>query len=156
MTAVEDRTAPVATRSSALPRWARRLLFGCCLFALVGLGAAVLTFVWVDRSPSGVILSDDGPRPTIDPVTQDVTFIIPAGTAQRQAAGEQVVVLPSRIGIKVGQRLSIRNDDDKAVVIGPFFVAPQEVSTYRFSTPRIIEGACELHPVGTFTVEVRA
>ena len=58
--------------------------------------------------------------------------------------------------IKVDQRLSLRNDDDKAVVIGPFFVAPRETSTYRFSSPRVIVGACDLHPSGEFTVEVTA
>ncbi len=107
------------------------------------------------RSP-WVSLSDDGPAPFVDPVSHDITFVIPAGTAQRQAAGEKVVVLPTRVGIKVGQRLSLRNDDSKAVVIGQFFVGPHETSTFRFSSPRQIYGACDLHPSGSFLVEVTA
>lgn len=140
-----------------LPGWARSLLVASCCFALIGAGVAIVAATRDGDPLDGVVeLSGDGPEPFIDETTGAVTFVIPAGTAQRQAAGEQVVVLPTRVGIKVDQRLSLRNDDDKAVVIGPFFVAPRETSTYRFSSPRVIVGACDLHPSGEFTVEVTA
>lgn len=167
-TAPTDSSAPpgsgAATRSGApggrwggLPRWARAMLVASGAFALAGGALAVVAATRSDDGPGAVVaLSDDGPAPIVDAATGAVTFVIPAGTAQRQAAGEKVVVLPTKVGIKVDQRLSLRNDDDKAVVIGPFFVAPHETSTYRFSTPRVIVGSCDLHPSGEFTVEVTA
>jgi len=150
----DEPTLDTASRAR-LPRWLRSVLVVSAVFALAGVALAGWTFV-AGGDDQLVQLSDDGPRPVVDPVTREVVFTIPAGTAARQAAGEQVVVLPTRVGIKVNQKLSIRNDDDQAVVIGPFFIAPHEVSTYRFSSPRVIEGACDLHPSGRFVVEVTA
>lgn len=146
---------PIGSRPASL-RAARLVLVASVVFAAVGLAIGGIGLVRSNREPNWVSVSSDGPAPQLDPLTHEVTFVVPAGTARRQAAGEAVVVLPSRVTIKVEQRLSIRNDDDKAVVIGPFFVAPHGVSTYHFASPRTLEGACELHPSGQFTVEVTA
>ncbi|MGE0727814.1 MAG: hypothetical protein AB7O92_13075 [Acidimicrobiia bacterium] len=143
-----------------LPRWAVVLVAVSCCFALLGIGVAAFSVLGggggADPLAGIVEVSDDGPAPMVDEATRAVTFVIPAGTAKRQAAGDRVVVLPSRVAISVGQTLHLRNDDDRAVVIGPFFVGPGETSTYRFSSPRVIAGACDLHPSGEFTVEVTA
>lgn len=148
-----------ATRRAGLPRWAIALLAVSGCFALLGIGVAAVAVLGDgggDPLAGIVTTSDDGPAPLVDAATRAVTFVVPAGTAKRQAAGEKVVVLPTRVGIKVGQTLHLRNDDDKAVVIGPFFVGPHETSTYRFSSPRVIVGACDLHPSGEFALEVTA
>lgn len=81
-------------------------------------------------------------------------YVIPPGTAERVAAGEQVDVIPLRIEAMVGETIEIVNEDDRVNQVGVFVVGPGQTVRQRFTTPGVLEGACDVHPQGTFTIEV--
>jgi hypothetical protein len=86
----------------------------------------------------------------------DWEFVIPLGTAERLARGEQVFIMPSPLDVKVGQVISIRNDDDKAQLVGPFFVGAHQTMVQRFASPGTLQGACQIHPSGQLVVNISA
>lgn len=77
-----------------------------------------------------------------DPRT--VEFVVPAGTAARLAAGEKVVVMPDRIELRVGDSLSIRNDDVVDQSVGPFFVGAGNTVKFTYGKAGTFEGYCAL------------
>lgn len=81
-------------------------------------------------------------------------YVIPAGSGERIAAGEQLDILPRELGATVGESIVIRNDDDVAHSVGPWFVGPGETLRQQFLTEGVYEGACSVHPDGAFTVTV--
>lgn len=106
-----------------------------------------------------VVNSDDATYATLAPeIAADgtITYVIPAGTRARIAAGEDIAVIPASITIGVGQKLVLRNEDDSAHIAGPFFVGAGEESSYSFSEPKVIAGECTIHPSGQFEIRVEA
>jgi hypothetical protein len=83
-------------------------------------------------------------------------YVIPAGTAARVDVGEQVDLLPSRLVVHVGDRLVIRNDDDRAQHMGPLVVDAHSVLKMRFARAGTIEGVCTLNEEGTAKIVIRA
>lgn len=91
-----------------------------------------------------------------DEVDFEHDYVIPAGTADRIAAGEVVELVPAVLEVEVGDAIRIVNDDDEGHVVGVFYVGPGETLTKRFMAPGELTGACALHSGGEFTVLVRA
>lgn len=81
-------------------------------------------------------------------------YVIPAGTADRIAAGERVEVVPGEIRARVGDAIRIVNRDRVAHALGPWFVGPGEVVSQRFASPGTLEGACNVHRSGQLRVVV--
>lgn len=79
-----------------------------------------------------------------EPAGEDYTVVVPAGTAARIAAGDQVELMPERLELSVGDRLVIENRDDAAVTVGPFAVRPGETFRYRFANPGRYIGFCTI------------
>lgn len=84
----------------------------------------------------------------------DHDFVIPAGTADRIAAGEQIEIVPAELVVEVGDALRIVNEDAADHVVGVFFVAAGETLTQRFNSTAVLEGECSVHPSGSFTLRV--
>jgi hypothetical protein len=84
------------------------------------------------------------------------TITIPAGTAEKLAAGEDVALIPTDLRFHLRDRLVILNNDVAAHQVGPFTVAPGERLEKRFSEAATIAGFCSLHPGGRITIEVDA
>lgn len=80
---------------------------------------------------------------------------VPAGTADRIAAGETVELLPATLEVAVGDRLEIVNDDDVVHEVGPYTVAPNQTLRQSFTSPGTLEGACSLHSSGSIRIVVR-
>ncbi len=114
------------------------------VIALVAVAVAA-----VGCSPSAPQVEAAGRNATVDK-----RYVIPAGTAKRIAAGESVRVLPERLTLKVGQVISIRNDDDAGQIVGPFFVAAHSSMTERFTTPGHFVGKCSVHLSGQIVLDV--
>lgn len=78
---------------------------------------------------------------------RQLVYAIPAGTAARLAAGEEVSVLPSTIRLTIGERdtLIIRNDDRETVTIGPFRIEPGQQFRQQFNTPGTYDLTCSVH-----------
>lgn len=76
-----------------------------------------------------------------------VTYIIPPGTSQRLAAGQEVVDFPNELIFTIGLQdtLVIENQDDTVHTLGPFVVLPHTTLTKRFNQARVYESVCTFH-----------
>lgn len=81
---------------------------------------------------------------------------IPAGTADRQAAGEDLELIPAELELHVGDTLRIVNKDDSYQTLGPYEVAPYQTLVQRFTQPGEIQGSCSLHPSGQVKIVITA
>lgn len=73
-----------------------------------------------------------------------VEVVVPEGTAARLRSGEDVVVMPERLDLRVGQTLVIRNEDVEDASVGPYSVAAGETLSVRYGQPGRFEGTCPL------------
>ena len=80
---------------------------------------------------------------------------VPAGTAERIAAGEEVELLPRTLEVSVGDTLEIHNLDDTPHDVGPYSVAAGQTLRQTFTSPGTLQGLCTLHPSGEITIVVR-
>ena len=83
-------------------------------------------------------------------------FEIPAGTAARLAAGEDVEVLPSDLDFNLRDRLVVTNYDSETHQIGPFIVAPGAQIDEKFSDAVSFNGFCSLHSDASINIDVKA
>lgn len=108
---------------------------------LVWLTVAVLAVLAV---PATLVLASvlgDG-----DDAPQELVVEIPAGTGERIAAGEDVEILPPEVNLEVGDRILLRNDDDRVHTVGPMTVRPGESLLQVFGQAGRFEGNCTLIP----------
>jgi hypothetical protein len=114
--------------------------------------AAVLALILGGCGDTGgradIEVMDDGG----DAVTHE--FVIPFGTSQRLAGGEQIAIVPQELAVNVGDTIRIRNDDAFGSQVGIFHVGAGETVTMKFTTPGTLTGACDVHPSGEFTIQV--
>lgn len=73
-----------------------------------------------------------------------VEIVVPEGTAKRLRAGEDVVVMPERLELDVGQTLLIRNEDVEEASVGPYAVGAGKTLSIRYGRPGSFEGFCPL------------
>lgn len=88
---------------------------------------------------------------------RQVVYIIPAGTADRIEAGETVDVLPASIELERGVRdtLIIRNEDTRAIQVGPYLIGPGQQFRQRYSSRGTFDLLCTLHANQQMQVIVR-
>lgn len=119
--------------------WRRAALAGgaAALAALLACGA------WAALAPL-----PDGPR--------EVTYVIPRGTAARQARGAEVRVLPDVLRFTVGVRdmLVLRNEDEVAATLGPVRLEPGQTYRLPFRAPVTFQLACSVHREGAVAIVV--
>lgn len=80
--------------------------------------------------------------------------VIPSGTAERLAAGEDVALLPDDLHFRLRDRLVVVNEDVASHQVGPFTVASGQRLERRFSEAATVEGFCSLHASGRITIEI--
>jgi hypothetical protein len=116
--------------------------------------AAALTWL---AGCGGGSSSQDAPRVEAAPdaTSPDRSFVIPEGTGDRVAAGEDVELVPSPLVLSVGDVVQIRNDDSIGYDVGPFYVGPHETMTQRVASKGSYTSSCGLHPTGEITVTVQ-
>lgn len=92
-----------------------------------------------------------------DAEARQLVFVIPPGTVARQAAGEQVSILPDTITLTLGQRdtLVIRNDDSQPVQIGPFKIAPGQRFEQQYFNRGTFDLVCTLHQTQRLKVVIQ-
>ncbi len=83
-------------------------------------------------------------------------YVIPFGTAQRLEGGEKIELVPQTLKVEVGDSIRIRNEDAYGSQVGIFHVGAGETVTMKFTKPGTLTGACDVHPSGVFTIDVRA
>ncbi|MDJ0961524.1 MAG: hypothetical protein QNJ88_12765 [Acidimicrobiia bacterium] len=85
----------------------------------------------------------------------DYLYLIPDGTAELMAEGEQVEIIPGNLDVRVGEVIRVVNEDDEGHFVGIFYVGPGETVTQRFASPGEFEGNCTIHPSGRLVLTVR-
>lgn len=125
--------------------------------ALSALAVIVVASVWV----IGDGLRGDSDEPFVVDSAQGVSefehdYVIPAGTADRIAAGERLEIVPAELVVRVGESIRIANEDDTDHLVGLFFVGAGQTVTQRFRSEGTLEGECSVHPSGEFRIVVEA
>ena len=83
-----------------------------------------------------------------------VTFVIPPGTAQQLANGEEVISFPNDLTFVVGDTIVIDNQDDAVHTFGPFTILPHTTLTKRFNTAKVYQNSCTFHQGRQMTLVV--
>jgi len=115
--------------------------------ALIVAGTLVAGCSGSDRS--GALVEED-----ITAAVFDYDYLIPAGTADRIAAGEPVNILPAQLEVTIGEVIRIVNEDDEGHFVGIFYVGAGETVTQRFVAEGEFVGTCSVHPSGELTLNV--
>jgi plastocyanin len=102
-----------------------------------------------DAATGKVQVSDVG-----DDADFEFDYVIPPGTADRIAAGEEVEIVPQELVMNVGESIRIVNDDEVGHIVGVFYVGAGETLTQRFDSAGELSGECSVHPSGSFTLRV--
>lgn len=104
--------------------------------------------------------SEDSSRLTATPVTTvpgpyDYDYLIPEGTADLIAMGEDPGIMPNSLDVKVGETIRIVNDDTVGHTVGTFYVLAGTTLAHRFERAGVFEGECSTNPADTFILTVR-
>lgn len=91
---------------------------------------------------------NDAPAPT------DFHYVIPEGTMGRALAGGAPQIFPESLTVRVGDSITIVNNDTEDQTIGPYEVPAGTTVRQRFASPGILEGACLFSPGGSFQLRV--
>ena len=93
-----------------------------------------------------------------DPDTRDeanrVELVIPAGTADRIAAGEPALGIPKRMSFVEGDLLIVRNQDSVGHQLGPVWVPPQSSGVLEIGAASDYSYTCSFSDTKTFGLEV--
>lgn len=84
------------------------------------------------------------------------SFVIPAGAGYDIENGKPLDILPGELNAQLNETIQIVNNDDRAHLLGPWFVGAGETLRQRFTELGVFDGACSVHPSGEFTVIVEA
>ena len=122
-----------------------RVLLAAIAFLIPVSAALVVVFVVAGGS--------DEPVPTVDGVVH--TFEVPPGTADLQERGLLTAdVFPENYSVKVGDTITVVNNDSEIHTFGPFTVRPGETQSLTFSEPGYFFGVCTAGPHETVTITV--
>lgn len=95
----------------------------------------------------------DEPVPTVAGVVH--MFEVPLGTADLQERGVLTAdVLPESYTVKVGDTITVVNNDVEVHTFGPFTVRPGETQSLTFNEPGYFFGVCTVGPHETVTITV--
>jgi hypothetical protein len=83
-----------------------------------------------------------------------VTYLVPAGTADKVAQGEKIEIMPREVRLDVGDSLVIRNDDDQTALVGPYVVKAGSTLTQKFQRPQYLVGECSISGSGEIKIIV--
>ena len=128
---------------------------GAAVVLAVALAAVGITW-WATSGDEQAAQSESVPAPgeLDDAAEADLRFVVPAGTHDRIAAGEQVEIVPRVLQAEVGDVIEVVNEDDRVAQVGVFVVGPGQTVRQRFTSEGTLEGVCDVHPDGRFTIEV--
>lgn len=100
----------------------------------------------------------DGPTNTgaVSPPSRSYTFVVPPGTAAKQAQGVKVAIMPAVLHMKVGDHLVIHNHDVRLVTVGPYAVGAGQTIDQVMQFPSVVQGYCSLQPNGRLRIIVTA
>jgi hypothetical protein len=83
-------------------------------------------------------------------------YVVPYGTSVRINQGQVVDIMPQTLNVKVGESISIWNQDGEPYMIGPFYVNASQKVAMRFTQKGTLSGVCSMNPEGEFIINVSA
>jgi hypothetical protein len=92
--------------------------------------------------------------PLIGTKAQTHTFVIPAGTANRVTAGEEVRIIPEDLRLRRSDRLVLINEDSETHQVASILIGSGERIETKFSEAISVSGFCSLHPSGQITISI--
>lgn len=116
----------------------------------IGVTGRLLVGVLLATSLAGgtVACGETKPEPEV------LEIVVPAGTAERLARGEEVRVMPSVLRFRVGDTLRIRNEDSVPQSVGPYQVMAGGEFSLTYGAPGRFEGICPLSEGDTYEIIV--
>jgi hypothetical protein len=94
-------------------------------------------------------------RNDYDRAPQVVELVIPAGTAELVAEGQEVEGIPAELIFIVGDDLKVVNEDDAPHELGPLFIPPGTSATMRLEDASAYEYSCSFRPTEYLGLTVR-
>jgi hypothetical protein len=94
-------------------------------------------------------------KDSADRTPQIVQIIIPAGTAQRVAAGEPVPSIPPGLSFVAGDVLEVINQDQTDHQLGPLWVPAGTTASLAMDVPERLTMECTFQANKVFDLEVR-
>lgn len=97
-------------------------------------------------------------RSTQTKTSREYLIVIPIGTGDKIAAGEDPHIIPQEIQLTIGERdtLIIENHDVVGHTIGDFWVGAGETLRQKFRTPGVFRGQCTVHPAQQIQIIVNS
>lgn len=86
---------------------------------------------------------------------QVIEFVIPPGTAERVAQGEDSLALPTTMTFVVGDVLLVRNDDSVSHQLGPIFIPAGSSASLTFDTVQSYAYVCSFQTERYLDLDVR-
>ena len=94
-----------------------------------------------------------------DPSSRDdarrIELVIPQGTAERVAAGKDVLSMPAKMSFVEGDLLIVKNQDSVSHQLGPVWVPPQSSGVLQVGQADNYEYTCSFQTSKVFGIEVR-
>jgi hypothetical protein len=118
----------------------------------IGVSLALgLAIAWLIAEGSFVILKDKSDHPP-----QRIELVIPAGTADKVAAGKAVPSLPADMVFVVGDTLVVKNEDTTSHQLGPIWVPPGTSASLNLDTANRYSYECSFVPNRYIGLDVRS
>ena len=118
----------------------------------IGISLALgLAISWLIAEGSFAILKDKS-----DHAPQRVELVIPAGTADKVAAGQAVPSLPANMLFVAGDTLVVKNQDSTSHQLGPIWVPPGTSASLNLDTANRYSYACSFQPSRYLGLDVRS
>lgn len=116
-----------------MPRssWIKRVAISLLVGLAVGAAISEITFVFIQQTA----------RPP-----KEVLLVIPPGTAERVARGEQPPEIPSSMAFVVGDTLIVRNEDAVGHQLGPLWIPSGTSASLELSSVSSFAYACSFKP----------
>jgi len=109
-----------------------------------------LLFVALVNEGAHLLLREKTDRPT-----QTVELVIPAGTAERVAAGEEPPSIPKEMVFVIGDRLLVRNEDSVPHELGALYIPPGSSASLTMDDANKYTLGCTFTPSRYLNFDVR-
>ena len=109
-----------------------------------------LTLVWVGSEVAFAFQKEK-----YDRAPQEIELVIPAGTAERVAAGEPVPSIPDEMVFVLGDTLVVSNQDVVGHQLGPLVVPPGAKASLALEQPTKFAYQCSFRPTRYLGIDVR-
>lgn len=94
-------------------------------------------------------------RSNVDRAPQEILLVIPAGTAEKVAAGDAEPSLPAEMTFVLGDTLVVQNDDNVDHQLGPLFIPSGSSANLPLQEAANYEYECSFQPSNFFGLDVR-